>query len=109
MERARGTPAAGQWPRMALLVNGRARRTVVVDSAEPADYVFQAELPAGACELGVAFLNDAVIGREDRNLILDRITVSPPAGVPPRTADPGDGPPQDRRGAQIAGGGTGSR
>jgi len=88
--RARGTPAAGEWPRMALLVSGTARQTLIVDRAEQADYVFRVELAAGPCELAVAFLNDAVRGSEDRNLILDRITISAPPGVPdPARADRG--------------------
>ena len=38
-------------------------------------------LPVGVHEIAVAFLNDAVIDREDRNLYLDRLTIIPPAGA----------------------------
>lgn len=86
--RAYGSPAAGEWPRMALLVNGMPRQTLSVDQAAPADYVFTAELAPGPCELAVGFLNDAVYGREDRNLFLDRFTIAPPPGAPdPLRAD----------------------
>ncbi len=82
--RAYGSPAAGVWPRMALMVDGRTVRTLSVGSAEPAEYRFTVSLPAGVCEIAVGFLNDLVAGGEDRNLYLDRITVTPPPGV----ADP---------------------
>ena len=39
---------------------------------------------AGIHEIAAAFLNDAVIGKEDRNLYLDRFTINSPAG----TAEP---------------------
>lgn len=80
--RAYGSPAAGKWPRMTLMVDGRSIEAVTVDRAEPADYGFTVSLPAGACELAVAFTNDLVQGDEDRNLYLDRITITAPAGLP---------------------------
>jgi GH35 family endo-1,4-beta-xylanase len=79
--RAWGSPAAGVWPEMALLVDGRAVKTVTVGRGEPADYRFRVDLTAGIHEIAAAFLNDAIIGSEDRNLYLDRITVTPPAGA----------------------------
>ena len=79
--RAWGDPAAGIWPEMALLVDGRVVKTVTVGGAQRADYRFDANLTNGIHEIAVAFLNDAVIGNEDRNLILDRLTISPPSGV----------------------------
>ena len=72
------------WPEMALLVDGRAVRTVTVGRSEHADYRFDVDLAAGIHEIAAAFLNDAVIGKEDRNLYLDRFTISPPSGA----ADP---------------------
>jgi len=79
--RAFGSPAAEVWPRMALLVDGRAVRTVIVDRTTWTDYRFEVELPAGVCELAVSFMNDAVVGDEDRNLYLDRFTIKPPPGA----------------------------
>ncbi len=81
---AYGSPAAGQWPEMALLIDGVSMGTVTVDQARPKDYKFSAAIPAGNAEVAVAFLNDALINGEDRNLYLDRITIISPAGV----ADP---------------------
>ncbi len=82
--RAYGSPAAGVWPRMALMLDGRTLATLDVNRRNPADYRFSAELPAGTHEIAVAFLNDHLAGNEDRNLFLDHITIHPPAGV----ADP---------------------
>ena len=79
--RAWGSPAAGVWPEMALMVDGRAVKTACVDRAERADYRFDVDLTAGIHEIAAAFLNDAVLGKEDRNLYLDRMTISPPPGV----------------------------
>lgn len=79
--RAWGSPAAGVWPEMALMVDGRAVKTVTVRRAEPADYPFTVDLTAGVHEIAAAFLNDAMIGKEDRNLYLQRFTISPPTGA----------------------------
>ncbi len=79
--RAWGSPAGGVWPEMALLVDGRAVKTVNVDQAEAKDYPFPLELTAGDHEIAAAFLNDGLIGNEDRNLYLDRITIIPPSGA----------------------------
>jgi hypothetical protein len=54
--RAWGSPAAGVWPEMALLVDGRAVKTVSVDQAKPKDYAFQVELVAGNHEIAAAFV-----------------------------------------------------
>ena len=82
--RAWGRPAAGIWPEMALLVDSRATGTITVGRSERADYRFNVDLAAGIHEIAVVFLNDAIIGKEDRDLYLDRLTISPPSGV----ADP---------------------
>ena len=82
--RAWGSSAGGVWPEMALLVDGKAVKTVTVGRAERADYRFDVHLAAGAHEIAAGFLNDALIGKEDRNLYLERFTISPPPGA----ADP---------------------
>lgn len=82
--RAWGSPAGGVWPEMALLVDGKAVKTVTVVRPEPEDYRFDVDLAVGAHEIAAAFLNDALVGQEDRNLYLERFTISPPPG----TADP---------------------
>jgi len=83
--RAWGSPAAGVWPEMALMVDGRAVTTVSVGQAEAKDCSFEVDLAPGVHEIAAAFLNDAVVGREDRNLYLDRITIVSPQGAPDPT------------------------
>lgn len=79
--RAWGSPAGGVWPEMGLMVDGRVVQTVTVGGREPADYAFELKLAPGVHELAAGFLNDAVIGSEDRNLFLDRLVIAAPAGV----------------------------
>ncbi len=83
--RAWGSVAGGIWPEMALLVDELSVKTVSVTETNHADYRFEAELKAGVHEIAAAFLNDALVGEEDRNLYLERITIIPPAGTAPPT------------------------
>ena len=86
--RAHGSAAGGVWPDMALVVDGLTKAKVTVASAKPAEYAFDQELPAGLHEIAVSFLNDAMIGKEDRNLYLGWIEVRAPAGVAAATVAP---------------------
>jgi len=79
--RAWGSPAGGVWPEMALLLDNDPLTNVTVRSANPTDYPFDVDLAAGPHTLTMAFLNDALIGKEDRNLYLERFTIKPPAGA----------------------------
>jgi hypothetical protein len=72
---ARGSAAAGVWPRMALRVNGGDIQEWDVNTADYRPYVAGAQLIRGNNRIEVAFLNDAVIEGADRNLFVDRITV----------------------------------
>jgi GH35 family endo-1,4-beta-xylanase len=80
--RAYGSPAGGVWPEMAVLVDGLPTNTLTVACATAGDYSSTVDLAAGVCEIGVSFLNDAVIGNEDRNLYIDRLTIVASAGSP---------------------------
>ena len=82
--RAWGSPAGGVWPEMALLVDGKSVKTATVATAEHDDYRFEVNVTAGIHEIAVGFVNDAVVGDEDRNLYLERFTITPP----PEAADP---------------------
>lgn len=80
--RAYGSPLGGIWPLMALSVDGLAGQTLTVGSAGFTDYAFQVALTPGVHSIGVAFLNDAYNpGVEDRNLYLDKFTISSPPGI----------------------------
>lgn len=85
---AAGTPALGEWPVMALLVNGVTVGIKTVAGENFADYIFEQELTAGVQRITVAFLNDAAVPirpgstqwKEDRNLYVRRLEILPPAG-----------------------------
>ena len=78
---AHGSAAGGVWPRMTLRINGTAISSVSVASATPRVYTFTAMCAKGPAKVVVAFDNDAVIGKEDRNLYLATIEITPPKGV----------------------------
>jgi GH35 family endo-1,4-beta-xylanase len=83
--RAWGSPAAGTWPELALLVDELEVQSLTVDRDRPADYRFRVRLEAGPHELAAAFTNDAKSGREDRNLYLESLAISSPPGTPAST------------------------
>ncbi|MCC6596924.1 MAG: cellulase family glycosylhydrolase [Rhodanobacteraceae bacterium] len=91
--RARGTALGGVWPRMVVSVGGRQVGSVDVTSAAWADYRFSYTPPAAApAEVRIAFVNDAVSTREDRNLYVQHLVVGgateplpPPVEPPPPT------------------------
>ena len=72
---ARGTPAGGVDALMQVLVNGAVVGTVSVPRASTS---FSFDLPAGTAlsSVRIAFTNDAVINREDRNLIVQQVSVN---------------------------------
>ena len=94
--RAWGSPAAGIWPEMALLVDGLEVKFVAVNRGSSADDSFGVDLQEGPHELAAAFLNDARIGPEDRNLYLERITIIAPPGSPAPVALVGEEDPRRR-------------
>ena len=75
--RAWGSPAAGVWPEMALLVDGRAVKTVTVGGVQHADYRFDVEFGSGDSRNRRGVLSMTLsVGKEDRNLYLDRFTIN---------------------------------
>ncbi len=78
--RAWGTPAGGIWPQMMLLIDGREISSFTVAGPGLHDYTCAADLPADLCDISVRYLNDAVIGAEDRNLCVQSLKFVPPAG-----------------------------
>jgi|GEM_PF-213405 GH35 family endo-1,4-beta-xylanase len=98
---AAGTPALGEWPLMALLVNGITTGVKTVGSEKFADYIFEEDLPAGVHRITVAFLNDKAVPDkpgstrwvEDRNLFVRWFEILPsPSGEP--GGKPGDNLPE---------------
>jgi len=82
---AHGSPVGNEWPLAALFIDGRRRETFTVDSPDLKDYAFALKADARAYRITVAFLNDAMEGGEDRNLYIERLRVSPAAGLPEPT------------------------
>jgi hypothetical protein len=73
---AGGTSAQGGWPQLALSWDDRQVALISLTEGEMRPYTTLAELPGGAGTLSVAFVNDVVIGREDRNLTVDAVLIS---------------------------------
>jgi hypothetical protein len=73
---AGGTSAQGGWPQVALSWNDRQVALVSLTGGEMRPYTTLAELPGGEGTLTVAFVNDVVVGREDRNLYVDAVEFS---------------------------------
>jgi len=88
---AAGSPALGEWPLMALLVNGVNVGVKTVDSEKFTDYIFEEHLPAGVHRITVAFLNDAAVPErpgstrwvEDRNLYVRWLEILPSSSGEP--------------------------
>lgn len=75
--RARSTPVSSVYAHMQILVGGNVVKEVDT-TATNADYAWTGTLNAGSAPVGVAFTNDANSSTEDRNLIVDQLTVSGP-------------------------------
>ena len=73
---AKGTSAGGVWPNMVVKVNGTQVGSATVNSASYTTYPFTFNAAAGSQTVSVEFTNDALIGTEDRNLIVDKFSVS---------------------------------
>lgn len=73
--RARGEAALGVWPHMVVRVDGVAVGDANVTSAGFADYTFHFVTDGGPAVISIAFDNDAYQPPEDRNLIVDSVSV----------------------------------
>ena len=71
---ASGSPAAGVYPEVEVLVDGHSAGTLRLNTADRRHYALPLELPLGDHELRLAFINDFTRGGEDRNLRLDKVT-----------------------------------
>jgi hypothetical protein len=71
---ASGTPAQGVYPLVEVQLDGRKCGQISLTAGSWRSYFLNLELTAGGHELRLAFVNDANLGGEDRNLLLDKIT-----------------------------------
>jgi hypothetical protein len=73
--RARGTPAGGINPRMQLWVNGTLIGAQDVTTNTLQNYTFTTPAIVAGNKIDVAFVNDGIVGSEDRNLVIDSVTI----------------------------------
>jgi len=81
---AMGQSAGGVDPVMEIRLAGGLLRATSVAPGAYHSYSVDVDLPSGSTQLSIHFTNDAVIGTEDRNLIVDvvRIGAVPVNGAP---------------------------
>lgn len=79
--RAKGDQCAGA-PQMKLSVDGTDVLSATVPATSWTDYTASAALADGPHTIGIAFTNDYTGGGCDRNLRVDRVTLSPTATAP---------------------------
>jgi secreted trypsin-like serine protease len=93
---AAGQFAGGAWPNMQIRVNGNVVYNTTVNTGTWANYTFTFNAPVGAAEVRVYFTNDFYQPPADRNLFLDKVTVTgsdtcpPPASALTATFVPGN-------------------
>ena len=82
---AYGSSCQGVWPAMGFTVDGVTKEQVKVESAKAQEYTFKLAAEAKDYRLSVAFLNDAMVNGEDRNLFIVSMQIEGPAGAPAPT------------------------
>ncbi len=77
--RGRGTPCAGEYPRVELSIDGRSCGSVTTEGDAWETYQVTASVPQGEHTLRLAFVNDTwdPVTREDRNVRLERVVYGP--------------------------------
>ncbi|MBN1347371.1 MAG: hypothetical protein JXQ73_32070 [Phycisphaerae bacterium] len=81
--RAKGWPASGAWPCVAIRVGERLVGQIHVKTGQPRIYVRTTAVPPGRQRVEVTFLNDEQTATEDRNVWIDRLYVQPACPEPP--------------------------
>ncbi len=71
---ARGTPAKGQWPRLAVRIHGKPAGTLTIDDTEWCERPLLLDL-AGEQRVELEFVNDAVGETQDRNLRVHQVRI----------------------------------
>jgi PKD repeat protein len=74
--RARGSYAGEAWPIMEVRIDGDVIGTVTVDASSWTVYTIQAYVSSGTHEVAIAFTNDYYRRRRDRNLYVNKITIT---------------------------------
>lgn len=84
---AYGTKVANVGPNMDIRLNGTRVAGQIVSATTATTHTFRINVNAGVQKLAIAFTNDANANGEDRNLIVDKVTVTA-ASNPPATPTP---------------------
>jgi PKD repeat protein len=74
--RAKGSYAGGAWPIMEVRIDQNEVGTVTVDASSWAVYTIQAYVSSGTHEVAIAFTNDYYRPPQDRNLYVDKLTIT---------------------------------
>ncbi len=89
---ARGDYAGGAWPIMEVRIDQTPVGTVTVDSSSWAAYTIQASITPGTHEVAFAFINDYWQAPDDRNLYVDKVTITVAGdNLPPEASIIADG------------------
>lgn len=72
---ARGDYGGGAWPNMTVTVNGSQVYSTTVSSAAWTEYTFDVSSVVGQATVQVNFTNDYYMNGQDRNLIVDKVSV----------------------------------
>lgn len=81
--KARATTAGGVGAVLSVLWDGQTQGTVEVRAANLTDFTFAVPVTSGVHELRLGFLNDVILGAEDRNLLVDNVTIRVSGAVAP--------------------------
>jgi endoglucanase len=73
---ASGQPAAGVWPHMVVSVDGMQIGQATVSASSWASFSFPYAATAGSHEIKVSYDNDYNANGQDRNLLVDKVSVS---------------------------------
>jgi hypothetical protein len=73
---ARGSYAGEGWPIMEVRIDGVALETVTIDSADWKTFEVFADVTPGTHEVAIAFINDYYNPPDDRNLYVDKVTIT---------------------------------
>lgn len=79
---AAGTPAAGVYPIAGLSLNGLVHGRHTVNGTIWGSYNYTVQVAAGVHQLGFFLHNDLNNGVEDRNVFINSVTITQPAGAP---------------------------
>ena len=79
---AMGSYAGGAWPIMEVWIDQISVGTVTVDSSSWTEYTIQARITSGTHEVAIAFTNDYFKDPDDRNLYVDKVTITTENSAP---------------------------